>query len=673
MTTVAHRARSEPREQRIAPVFGALMLVMLIASLDQTIVSTALPTIVGDLGGASQLAWVVTAYMLASTITTPLAGKLGDLYGRKIVLQVALITFIVGSALCGQAHSMNELILFRGLQGLGGGALMVSTQAVIGDIVPPRDRGRYSGLMGSVFGVSTVIGPLLGGFFVDHLSWRWIFYVNLPIGLLAFAVLAVVLHTPSTRERHVIDYLGVALLGGGLSAIVLFTSLGGTSYSWTSPLVIGLMILGVLLLAAFIWAESRAVEPVLSLDLFRNDVFAYCSAVGFIVGFAMFGSLTYIPVYLQIVKGSSPTESGLQMLPLMGGVLIASISSGLITSRTGRYKVFPIIGTALMTIGMLLLSQLHVDTVIAAADSYMFVLGMGLGFVMQTLILAVQNAVSYDDLGVATSGASLFRSMGGSIGTPIFGAVLANRLDSKLADAFPHSGSIGSIAHQATPESISKLPPQIHDPYVAAYVESLQPVFLIGAGVALIAFVLSWMIRELPLRQTIGGGPSVGDSLARPSEAISLRELEVKASWLAQHENRHIVYERLGERAGVDLSPQEMWLLFRLGEVEPATGAELAARVGRDRERLRPWFRRLVDRSLVAVEGSDVEDAVCTVTEDGRDVLEHLGRARSNSVTELLAEWEPEAHPEILRMVERLTRSLAEEAPSEVAEPVAAG
>ena len=377
MTAVAHPARSAPREQRIGPVFAALMLVMLIASLDQTIVSTALPTIVGDLGGASQLAWVVTAYMLASTITTPLAGKLGDLYGRKIVLQVALVTFMVGSALCGQAHSMNELILFRGLQGLGGGALMVSTQAVIGDIVPPRDRGRYSGLMGSVFGVSTVIGPLLGGFFVDHLSWRWIFYVNLPIGLLAFVVLAAVLHTPSTRERHVIDYLGVALLGGGLSAIVLFTSLGGTSYSWTSPLVIGLMVVGVLLLAAFVWAESRAAEPVLSLDLFRNDVFAYSSAVGFIVGFAMFGSLTYIPVYLQIVKGSSPTESGLQMLPLMGGVLIASISSGLITSRTGRYKVFPIIGTALMTIGMLLLSRLQVDTEIAAADSYMFVLGYG--------------------------------------------------------------------------------------------------------------------------------------------------------------------------------------------------------------------------------------------------------------------------------------------------------
>ena len=363
MTAVAYPARSAPREQRIRPVFGALMLVMLIASLDQTIVSTALPTIVGDLGGASKLAWVVTAYMLASTITTPLAGKLGDLYGRKIVLQVALVVFIVGSALCGQANGMTELIAFRFLQGLGGGALMVSTQAVIGDIVPPRDRGRYCRPVGGVFGVSTVLGPLLGGFFVDHLSWRWIFYVNLPIGLLAFVVLAAVLHTPASRRRHVIDYLGVALLAGGLSSIVLFTSLGGTSYAWTSPLIIGLHDRSACCCwSAFVWAESRAAEPVLSLDLFRNDVFAVPSAVGFIVGFAMFGSLTYIPVYLQIVKGSSPTESGLQMLPLMGGVLIASISSGLITSRTGRYKVFPIIGTALMTIGMLLLSRLQVDT-----------------------------------------------------------------------------------------------------------------------------------------------------------------------------------------------------------------------------------------------------------------------------------------------------------------------
>jgi len=672
MTAAASTAQREAAP-RIAPVFGALMLVMLMASLDQTIVSTALPTIVGDLGGASKLAWVVTAYMLASTVTTPLAGKLGDIYGRKIVLQVALVTFLVGSALCGLANGMNELILFRGIQGLGGGALMVSTQAAIGDIVPPRDRGRYSGLMGSVFGVSTVIGPLLGGFFVDHLSWRWIFYVNLPIGVLAFVVLAAVLHAPESRQRHVIDYLGVALLAAGLSSIVLFTSLGGNSYAWSSPLIIGLMIASVVLLAGFVWAERRAAEPVLSLDLFRNAVFAVTSAVGFIVGFAMFGSLTFIPVYLQIVKGASPTESGLQLVPLMAGVLVASIGSGLLTARSGRYKVFPIVGTALMTVGMLLLSRLDVDTSIAQADAYMFVLGMGLGFVMQTLVLAVQNAVSYEQLGVATSGASLFRSMGGSIGTPIFGAILSNQLASNLADAF-HGvpGGTGNLTTQATPESVSQLPPQIHDPYVAAYAHSLQPLFLVGAGIAFLAFCLSWFIKELPLRQTIATS-GVGESFAKPSEAESLPELAARTSALAQRENRRIVYERLGERAGVELSPQEMWILFRLDEIGPATVPDLAERVGHDRERLRPWFWQLRDRALIDVDGDEREAAVCTVTGAGHEVLSKLCQAREQSITDLLDGWEPEQHAEIREMVVELTRSLAEEAPHEANEAVPVG
>jgi EmrB/QacA subfamily drug resistance transporter len=674
MTAAASTAQRDAGEQRIAPVFGALMLVMLMASLDQTIVSTALPTIVGDLGGASKLAWVVTAYMLASTVTTPLAGKLGDLYGRKIVLQVALVTFLVGSALCGLANGMNELILFRGIQGLGGGALMVSTQAVIGDIVPPRDRGRYSGLMGSVFGVSTVIGPLLGGFFVDNLSWRWIFYVNLPIGALALVVIAAVLHTPERHQRHVIDYAGVTFLAGGLSSIVLFTSLGGTSYAWTSPLIIGLMILSVVLLAAFIWAERRAAEPVLSLDLFRNDVFAVTSAVGFIVGFAMFGSITYLPVYLQIVKGSTPTESGLQLVPLMAGVLIASIGSGLLTARTGRYKIFPIIGTALMTIGMLLLSRLAVGTPIATADVYMFVLGLGLGCVMQTLVLAVQNAVSYEQLGVATSGASLFRSMGGSIGTPIFGAILANRLDTHLAAAFP--GAAGSTAahleHGATPAVVAQLPPEVRHAFITAYTQSLQPLFLVGAGVAFIAFLLSWFIRELPLRQTIKTS-GVGESFAKPSEAASLPELAARTSALARRENRRIVYERLGERAGLDLSPQEMWLLFRLDELEPATADDMAGRVGRDRDRLRPWFLQLRDRGLIHIAGEDRETAICTVTPAGHDVLDRICAARERSITDLLEGWEPEQHADILEMVAELTRSLAEEAPHEADQPVPVG
>ena len=352
MTAVAHAGAAPARSVRIGSVFAALMLVMLMASLDSTIVSTALPTIVGSLGGISKLSWVVTAYLLTSTITTPLAGKLGDMYGRKLILQIALVVFLLGSVLCGLSENMTELIAFRGLQGLGGGALLVSTQAVIGDIVSPRDRGRYSGLMGAVFGVSTVVGPLLGGLFVDHLSWRWIFYINVPIGIVAFGVLQIVLSAPAARIQRTIDYLGMTLLAGGLTAIVLYTSLGGSTHAWGSAPMVALLVFGIARSVGFVLAERVAKEPILPLTLFRNRVFSVASLVGFIVGFALFGSVTYIPLYLQVVKGSSPTESGLQMLPLMAGVLIASIGSGQLITRTGRYKVFPIVGTALMVVGM---------------------------------------------------------------------------------------------------------------------------------------------------------------------------------------------------------------------------------------------------------------------------------------------------------------------------------
>ena len=477
---------------------------------------------------------------------------------------------------------------------------MVSTQAAIGDIVPARDRGRYSGLMGGVFGISTVIGPLLGGFFVDHFSWHWIFYINVPIGVIAFFVITAVFAPPAERRHHTIDYLGIGLLAAGLTSIVLFTTLGGTSYDWTSPLIIALIVASPILLAAFVWVESRAAEPMLPLGLFRNRVFATTCSVGFVVGVALFGSITYLPLYLQVVKGSSPTESGLQMLPLMGGVLIASIGSGQIISRTGRYRVLPILGTGVMAVGMFLLSRLEPNTSILTADVYMFVLGFGLGCVMQVLVLAVQNAVSYDDLGVATAGASLFRSMGGSIGTPIFGAILASpaelepRLGLRRPDGRDRRSAGGRHAggHRPSPA---------RDPRSATSRPTRRR-----------CSRSSWSERASrswpshspgSSRRCRCASPSPRTESAsrsrRPKDASSLHELAAKAASLARRENRHEVYEALAQRAGVTLTPEEIWTLHRVDELEPASGADLVERAGSDRERLTPVFRGLREDGLI--------------------------------------------------------------------------
>jgi EmrB/QacA subfamily drug resistance transporter len=491
---------SEVERPRIRLIFGALMLVILLASLDQTIVATALPTIVGDLGGIQHLSWVVTAYLLASTITGPLYGKFGDLYGRKVVLQIAIVIFLVGSALCGIAQNMPELIAFRAIQGLGAGGLLVTTIAVVGDIIPPRDRGKYQGVFGAVFGVSTVVGPLLGGFFVDNLSWRWIFYVNLPLGALALVVIGAVFHSRTNRVEHAIDYLGASTLAGGLTCVVLFTSLGGTTFAWGSAESILLGVLSVALLTLFVFAERRASEAILPMELFRNRIFAATSAIGFIIGLALFGSVTYLPVFLQDVKGMSPTRSGLQLTPMMAGLLVTSILSGRAISRWGRYKPFPIAGTAIMTIGMALLSRLGIHSAPSYAALSMLVLGLGLGMVMQVLVLAVQNAVDPRHMGSATSGNILFRQVGGSVGIAMFGAIFANRLHGELVKRLPPGVHAPT---SASPAVVRNLPPAAHNAYVSAIAASLHPIFIVAAFIAVVSFLLTWTLRETPLRATV--------------------------------------------------------------------------------------------------------------------------------------------------------------------------
>jgi EmrB/QacA subfamily drug resistance transporter len=655
-------AEEVPR-RRVLIVIGALMLTMLLAALDQTIVSTALPTIVGELGGLNHLSWVVTSYLLAITVVTPLYGKLGDLYGRKIVLQGALVLFLIGSALCGQAQGMTELIAFRAIQGLGGGGLMVSAQATVGDVVSPRERGRYMGLFGAVFGVASVAGPLIGGFFTTHTSWRWIFYINLPLGLLALVVLAMALPGTSERKQHRVDYLGTLLLAVSLSSLVLLTTLGGTTYGWGSAFIVGLGCLSALAMAAFVRVEHRAAEPILPPELFRNPVFRITSAIGFVVGFSLFGALTYLPLFQQVVRGLSPTASGLQLVPLMIGLLAASIGSGQLISRTGRYKRFPILGTAIAVVGLLLLSRLKPGTGSLEAGAYMLVLGVGLGFTMQVLVLAVQNAVPYSQLGVATSSATLFRSIGGSLGTAILGAIFANRLADELAAKLPKgsAGAASLASGQIDPEQLKLLPAALHDSYVHSFTDSISTVFLIAAIVVAVAFMLAWLLEELPLRKTIEDS-DVGDAFCAPRDTDSIQEITRELGRLVGRDRTRRFIEGVSEDAGVGLEPAETWLLGRAREgTIPPDAVELED--GGDRERLESALGRLPERGLIETAGNRPAE----LTIEGLETRRRLLSAREARLRTLVADWESES-PELDAVIERLAGELEHEQ-----EPVRAG
>lgn len=505
--------------RQILVVMGGLMVGLFLSALDQSIVGTALPRITSELGGLDKLSWVVTAYLLTATASTPLWGKISDLYGRRLLFQIAIVTFLVGSLLAGFSQNIEQLIAFRAVQGLGGGGLMALAMATIGDVIPPRERGRYQGYFAAVFGTSSVLGPVLGGWFADGPGWEWIFFINIPIGLVALVVTSAALKIHHVRRDHSIDYLGAAVVVASVSSILLYTAWAGPDHGWTSRLSLGLLGAGLLLAVVFVLVELRATEPIIPMRLFRNSVFSIANLFGFMIGVAMFGAMIFIPVYLQVVDGMSPTRSGLAMLPMVVGIFTTSIGAGQLMSRNGRYKIYPILGAAIVTVALVLLSRLDTETPYWVAGLSMYAMGLGLGCTMQVLVVVVQNSVDRSDMGVATAAVAFFRQMGGSFGTALFGAILSSRLAVHLADAMrdapagtPASavGNPDDLANDV--QAIQALPGPLHDLVTGAFSSALHDMFLSAVPLVLVALAVALFLKEIPLGTRQGQSAPAGAS-----------------------------------------------------------------------------------------------------------------------------------------------------------------
>jgi EmrB/QacA subfamily drug resistance transporter len=598
---------SEISPQRRNFIFLAIVLGMLLAALDQTIVATALPTIVADLGDAGRQSWVVTSYLLASTIVTALVGKLGDVYGRKRVFQAAVVFFVIGSICCGLAQSMTMLVGARALQGIGGGGITVTASALIGEVVPLRERGRYQGILGAVFGVTTVVGPLLGGYFTDYLTWRWAFWVNVPVSIVVFAVAATAIPALSAATKPLIDYAGILFIGLGASGLTLATSWGGTIYPWGSATIIGLFAGSVVAICAFVWVERRAAQPILPPRLFRSPVFTVCCVLSFVVGFAMLGAMTFLPTYMQYVNGVSATTSGLRTLPMVVGMLITSTGSGTLVGRTGRYKIFPVTGTALMAFAFLLMSRMDPTTSALVQSINLVILGAGIGLSMQVLVLIVQNTSNFEDLGVATSGVTFFRTIGSSFGAAIFGSLFSNFLGHRLAPALAAGGV--SAEAVSSPGALHRQPHNVVAPIVAVYSESLSQVFLCAAPVALLGFVLALFLREVPLRDIHNSAVDLGDAFGMPTTDTPERMLENAIARMLRGDPG-VRLRSIALRPDCRLDVAGLWGVMRIYRFGEMNGTARLSDIGDSLripfEVLEPTFARLVATGYVQRDGDDM-------------------------------------------------------------------